>query len=133
MDIKVELKGYEVKPEEATDMAFKVATTFAFREAIKSTTSVLLEPMFKVEVVTPEEFMGNVVGDLNARRGKVHNMAPRSGMQVIDASAPLKSLFGYATELRSFSQGRATFSMEFEEYAELPPKVQAEVLAEIGR
>lgn len=133
MDIKVALVDYEVRSDESTDMAFKVATTMAFREAIKSTDSVLLEPMFKVEVVTPEEFMGNVVGDLNSRRGKVHNMTPRAGMQVVDASAPLKSLFGYATELRSFSQGRATFSMEFEEYSVLPPKVQSEILAEIGR
>jgi elongation factor G len=94
---------------------------------------VLLEPIFKLEIFTPEDFMGTVIGDLNARRGKVHSMSPKPGGQVIQAEAPLASLFGYATDIRSLSQGRATFSMEFQQYAPVPPKVEAEILGRMGR
>jgi elongation factor G len=86
-----------------------------------------------MEITTPDDFMGAVIGDLNSRRGKVHNIAPKPGGQVIQAEAPLASLFGYATELRSLTQGRASFSMEFQEYSPLPPKVEAEILAKLGR
>jgi elongation factor G len=122
-----------VIPEEASAMAFKVASANAFRDAIKNARVTLLEPFFKVEVVTPEESMGNVIGDLNSRRGKVNNMHPRGNVQVIDAEMPLQTMFGYATDLRSISQGRATFSMEFHEYVPVPPKVEQEILARMGR
>lgn len=114
-------------------MAFKVASSLAFRDAIKKVRSQLLEPIFKLEIFTPEEFMGSIIGDLNSRRGKIHSMNPKGNGQVVQADAPLATLFGYATELRSMSQGRANFSMEFLEYAPVAPKVEAEILAQMGR
>ena len=114
-------------------MAFKVAASQALREALKAVKSQLLEPVFKLEVFTPEDFMGTVIGDLNSRRGKVHAMNPKPGGQQILAEAPLASLFGYATELRSLTQGRANFSMEFQQYAPVSPKVEAEILNKLGR
>jgi elongation factor G len=128
VDVGVTLKSVKVIPEEASAMAFKVASANAFREAVRSAKAVLLEPTFKIEVVTPEEAMGNVIGDLNSRNGKVNNMYPRGNTQVIEAEMPLRSMFGYATDIRSISQGRATFSMEFKEYSQVPPKVEQEIL-----
>ena len=128
VDVGVVLKTAKVIPEEASAMAFKVAAANAFREAVRSAQSVLLEPTFKIEVVTPEEAMGNVIGDLNSRNGKVNNMYPRGKMQIIEAEMPLRAMFGYATDIRSISQGRATFSMEFKEYSPVPPKVVQEIL-----
>ncbi|HPI41762.1 MAG TPA: elongation factor G, partial [Pseudobdellovibrionaceae bacterium] len=91
-------------------------------------------PLFKLEVVVPDDFVGNVVGDLNSRRGKIHSISLRPGRgQIISAEAPLANLFGYATDVRSLSQGRASFAMEFKEYAPVPPKVRNEVLHKIGR
>jgi elongation factor G len=133
VDIAVTLKSVKVIPEESSAMAFKIAAANAFREAIRSAKVTLLEPYFKVEVVSPEESMGNVIGDLNSRRGKVNNMYPRGNVQIIEAEMPLQTMFGYATDLRSISQGRATFSMEFHEYAPVPPKVEQEILAHMGR
>jgi elongation factor G len=127
------LKSVEMRDKESSEMAFKVAAAMAFRGAVKQVKSQLLEPVFKLEIFTPEDFMGSVIGDLNGRRGKVHSMTPKPGGQVIQAEAPLASLFGYATDLRSLSQGRASFSMEFLEYASLPAKVEAEILQKLGR
>ncbi|MBX3021635.1 MAG: elongation factor G [Bdellovibrionales bacterium] len=124
---------FGTRDKESTEMAFKVATSQALREALKSVKSQLLEPFFKLEIFTPEDFMGTVIGDLNARRGKVHSMTPKPGGQTIHAEAPLASLFGYATDLRSLTQGRASFSMEFLQYAPVPPKVEAEILSKMGR
>lgn len=128
VDVGVTLKSVKVIPEEASAMAFKVAAANAFRESVRSAKAVLLEPTFKIEVVTPEEAMGNVIGDLNSRNGKVNNMYPRGNTQVIEAEMPLRSMFGYATDIRSISQGRATFSMEFKEYSQVPPKIEQEIL-----
>ena len=89
--------------------------------------------MFKVEVVTPDEFMGGVIGDLNSRRGKVLSMSAKAGRQVIDAESPLMAMFGYATDLRSLTQGRGTFSMEFKQFAATPPRVSQEILQKLGR
>ena len=114
-------------------MASRVAAGNAVREALKSAKVQLLEPMFKVEVVVPEDFMGNVIGDLNGRRGKVHSMTPKAGQQVVDAEAPLMNMFGYATDLRSISQGRASFAMEFKNYSLVPPKIESEILKGLGR
>jgi len=133
MGVKVTLISFKMRDKESTEMAFKVASSMALREALKSVKSQLLEPVFKLEIFTPEDFMGTVIGDLSARRGKVHSMTPKSGGQVIHAEAPLASLFGYATDIRSLSQGRASFSMEFQQYSPVAPKVEAEILSKLGR
>ncbi len=133
IDVGVTLVGCEVRQDESSAMAFKIAAANAFREALMNAKSVILEPVFAVEVVTPEESMGNVIGDLNSRRGKVQNMTPRGKTQVIKAEMPLAAMFGYATDVRSISQGRATFTMEFLEYCLVPPKVEKEILAHMGR
>jgi elongation factor G len=134
LGLTVQLKSFEMRDKESSEMAFKVASAMAFREAVRQVKSQMLEPIFKLEIFTPDDFTGAVIGDLNARRGKVNNMTPKpGGGQVINAEAPLASLFGYATDIRSLSQGRASFSMEFQEYSALPPKVEAEVLSKLGR
>lgn len=128
------LVGVEARPETSNEMAFKAAASLAFRDAVKTSAVELLEPVFKLEITSPDDFVGNVVGDLNARRGKIHSMSMKAGGgQVITADAPLATLFGYATDVRSLSQGRASFSMEFLEYAPVPPKVRAEILQKLGR
>jgi elongation factor G len=133
IDVKITLLEAQARDIESTEMAFKVAASTAFREAIKKSKSQLLEPLFRVEAVTPDDFMGNVIADINARRGRVLQMNPRSGLQVIAAEVPLTNLFGYATDIRSISQGRASFSMEFLHYAPVPPKVEQEILTQLGR
>lgn len=133
IDVGVSLVGANVNPDEASAMAFKIAAANAFREALKGAKSQILEPIFKIEVVTPEESTGSIIGDLNSRRGKVNQMIVRGGYNVIEAEMPLQTMFGYATDLRSISQGRAVFSMEFVEYAVVPLKVEQEILQRIGR
>lgn len=133
IDVKITLLGIELRDKESTEMAFKVASAQAFREAIKIAKSQLLEPMFKVEALTPDDFMGNVIADLNSRRGKVLQMNPKAGLQAISAEVPLVNLFGYATDIRSISQGRASFSMEFQQYEVVPTKVENEILTRLGR
>ncbi len=119
--------------ETSTEIAYKAAASMASREIFRNAQAELLEPVFKVEIVTPEEFMGGIMGDLNARRGKVHSMSMKHKSQVIQSDVPLANLFGYATDLRSLSQGRASFSMEFLEYSVVPAKAKDEVLKKIGR
>jgi elongation factor G len=132
--IKGTLTAIDIRPDAAHEMAFKAASSLAFREAVKNAQVELLEPVFKVEVSCPDEFVGNVVGDLNSRRGKILSMnVKQGGGQVISAEAPLASLFGYATDVRSLSQGRASFSMEFLEYSVVPTKVKNEILHKMGR
>jgi elongation factor G len=133
VDTAVVLKRATVVPDQASAIAFRVASANAVRTALRSASAILLEPTFKAEVLTPEEFMGNVIADLNARRGKVNTMAAKGRLQAIQAEMPLQTMFGYATDLRSVSQGRATFSMEFLEYTPVPPKVQQEILKGMGR
>ena len=99
----------------------------AFKEAMKKADPVLLEPIMKVEVTTPEEYMGDVIGDLNSRRGRIEGMEARMGAQVITAYVPLSEMFGYATDLRSKSQGRAVYSMQFDHYSEVPKSIQEKV------
>jgi translation elongation factor EF-G len=134
LGIRGTLTAVETRPDASTEMAFKAATSLAFRDAVKNANVELMEPIFKLEVTCPDDFVGNVVGDLNARRGKIlaMNVKPGGG-QVISAEAPLASLFGYATDVRSLSQGRASFSMEFLEYAVVPPKAKTEILHKLGR
>lgn len=132
-DLEVRLVSAEYNQENASEMAYKVAGANAFREAARKADPQLLEPVFKVEVTTPDEFMGGVIGDLNARRGKVLSMTAKTGRQVVDSEAPLAAMFGYATDLRSLTQGRGTFSMEFKQFAPTPPKVTQEILQKLGR
>jgi elongation factor G len=101
----------------------------AFSEAAKRAKPTLLEPIFKVEVVTPEEFMGDVIGDLNRRRGRIEGMEARGNAQVVNAFVPLSEMFGYSTDLRSATQGRATYTMQFERYDEVPGNVSEEIVA----
>lgn len=128
------LTSVDTKQNASHEIAFKAATSLAFREAMKKVQAELLEPIFKIEVTTPDEFVGNVVGDLNSRRGKIISMNVKpGGGQVISAEAPLATLFGYATDVRSLSQGRASFSMEFLEYAIVPGRAKNEILQRLGR
>ena len=133
MDFTATLTKVEYNEETSVEMAYKIAAANAFREAARNADPVLLEPVFKVEVATPDEFMGGVIGDLNSRRGKVHSMSARRGVQVVDAEVPLASMFGYATDLRSLTQGRGTFTMEFKQYSGVPPKISQEILTKMGR
>jgi elongation factor G len=114
---------------DSSEMAFKVAGSLAFQDAAARAKAVLLEPLMEVEVVTPEEFMGDVIGDINSRRGKITHLEPRSGSQVISAFVPLAEMFGYATQLRSMTQGRATYTMQFDHYDEVPRSIADEIIA----
>ena len=111
-------------------MAFKIAGAQALKEAVQKAKPVLLEPMMAVDVITPEEYMGEVIGDVNARRGQVHSMEDRSGAKVVKATVPLSSMFGYVGDLRSKTQGRANYTMIFDSYAEVPTNVAQEIIAE---
>ena len=110
-------------------MAFEIAARAAFREGIAKAGPVLLEPMMKVEVVTPEEYMGDIIGDLNSRRGRVSGMETRGGAQVVNAHVPLSSMFGYSTDLRSSTQGRATYTMTFDHYDQVPKAIAEEIIS----
>jgi elongation factor G len=127
VDVKVELFDGSYHEVDSSELAFKIAGSMAFKDACRKANPVLLEPIMKVEVVTPEEYMGDVVGDLNRRRGKVNAMNQRGNARVIDALVPLGEMFGYATELRSITQGRASYTMQFEHYEEVPPNISKEI------
>jgi elongation factor G len=128
VDIRVTLVDGKYHDTDSSEIAFKVAGSLAFQEAAKRAKPVLLEPVFAVEVVTPEEYMGDVIGDLNRRRGRVHGMEPRGNAQVVTAHVPLSEMFGYATDVRSMSQGRATYTMQFDSYEEVPPNIAEKVV-----
>jgi len=129
VDITVELIDGSYHEVDSSEMAFKIAGSLAFREAAKKAKAALLEPIEDVEVVVPEEYMGDVMGDLNSRRGHILGMEPRPGVQAIRAQVPLATMFGYATDLRSVTQGRATYTMQFSHYAEVPPSIAEEIVA----
>src|SRR4051812_19289299 len=128
VDVRVRLVDGKYHETDSSEIAFKVAGSLAFKEAAKRPKPVLLEPIFKVEVVTPEEFMGDVIGDLNRRRGRVEGMEPRGNAQVVTAHVPLSEMFGYVTDLRSNTQGRATSTMQFERYEEVPPNIAEKIV-----
>ena len=128
LDFKVRLIDGSYHEVDSSEMAFKVAGSMAFKEAMRKADPMLLEPIMKVVVLTPDEYMGDIMGDLNSRRGRIEGMEARSGGQSITAHAPLSEMFGYATSVRSSSQGRATFSMEFANYAEVPKSVQERIV-----
>ena len=129
-DVKVTLYDGSYHEVDSSEMAFKIAGSMAIKKALRAANPVLLEPIFKVEVTTPEEYMGDVIGDLNSRRGQVSGMTDRNNAKIIDAEVPLAQMFGYATDLRSKTQGRASYSMEFEKYVEVPKNIAQQVIDE---
>jgi elongation factor G len=128
-DIKVTLYDGSFHEVDSSEMAFKLAGSMGFREGARKANPVILEPMMKVEVEVPEDFMGDVIGDISKRRGQVSGMSDRSGNKIVDASVPLAEMFGYSTDLRSMTQGRATYAMEFHHYEEVPANVAKEIIA----
>ncbi len=131
VDVKVELTYGSYHEVDSSEMAFKIAGSMAFKEAAKKAHPVILEPMMNVEVVTPDAFMGDVLGDLSARRGKIGGMTQRGEAQVIASTVPLSEMFGYSTKLRSMSQGRAVYSMEFAHYEEVPKSKAEEIINKV--
>jgi elongation factor G len=127
VDIKAILYDGSYHEVDSSEIAFKIAASMAFKEAAKKAQPVILEPVMSVEVVVPPEYMGDVIGDLNSRRGKIRGMEDRAGAKVVVAHVPLAEMFGYATDLRSRTQGRATFTMQFALYDEVPAQKQAEL------
>ncbi|WP_414717923.1 elongation factor G, partial [Thermus thermophilus] len=128
VDIKVTLYDGSYHEVDSSEMAFKIAGSMAIKEAVQKGDPVILEPIMRVEVTTPEEYMGDVIGDLNARRGQILGMEPRGNAQVIRAFVPLAEMFGYATDLRSKTQGRGSFVMFFDHYQEVPKQVQEKLI-----
>jgi elongation factor G len=128
VDVRVTLVDGKYHDTDSSEIAFKVAGSLAFQEAAKRAKPVLLEPVFSVEVVTPEEYMGDVIGDLNRRRGRVEGMEPRGNAQVVRGHVPLSEMFGYATDVRSMTQGRATYTMQFDRYEEVPSNIAERVI-----
>jgi elongation factor G len=132
VDVRAILLDGKYHEVDSSELAFKIAGSIAFKEAADKAHPVLLEPVMEVEVVTPQEFMGDVIGDLNSRRGKILEMESRAGAQVIAARVPLANMFGYATRLRSITQGRATYTMQFAVYEPVPPQIYEELAARSG-
>jgi elongation factor G len=130
VDIKVTLVDGSYHEVDSSEMAFKIAGSMALKEGMKKANAVLLEPMMKVDVVTPEDYMGDVMGDLNSRRGRIEGMEAKNGLQVITASVPLAEMFGYATVLRSRTQGRGTFSMQISHFEEVPKSIQEAIVGD---
>jgi elongation factor G len=132
VDIKVRLTDGSYHEVDSSEMAFKIAGSMGFKEACRRGKPTLLEPVMDVEVVTPEEYMGAIVGDLNSRRGRIISMEARGTSQVIRANVPLGQMFGYATEMRSMTQGRATYTMQFARYEEVPTAIAEEIMAKVA-
>jgi elongation factor G len=132
VDVHVQLLDGDYHDVDSSEMVFKIAGTMGFKEAVRKASPVLLEPIMAVEVVTPEEYMGDVIGDLNSRRGKVGKMEQRGNNQVVSAEVPLSEMFGYSTDLRSKTQGRATYTMQFHSYQQTPRNVQEEIVARVN-
>jgi elongation factor G len=131
VDVKVTLRDGSYHEVDSSEVAFKVAGSMAFQDAASRAGAILLEPVMNVEVTTPEDYIGAVIGDLNSRRGNVHEVETRPGMQILAAHVPLQRMFGYATDLRSATQGRATFSMRFDHYAPVPAAVSQEIIERV--
>jgi elongation factor G len=129
VDVKVTLKDGAYHEVDSSELAFKIAGSMVFKEAARRADPVLMEPMMSVEVTTPEDFMGDVIGDLNSRRGQIQAMDERGGNRIVRAVVPLTEMFGYVGDLRSKTQGRASYSMQFDSYAEVPGNVAKEIIA----
>jgi elongation factor G len=132
VDVRIQLVDGSYHEVDSSEMAFKIAGSMAFKEAMKRAQPKLLEPVMLVEVTTPEDYLGDVMGNLNSRRGRVEGMKPIGNAQVVRAMVPLAEMFGYATDLRSMSQGRATFHMEFDHYEEVPQSIATELISAAG-
>jgi elongation factor G len=132
VDIKVTLTDGAYHEVDSSELAFKIAGSMAFKKAAALANPVLLEPVMNVEVTTPEDYMGEVIGDLNSRRGQIQGTDSRGNAQVVEAMVPLANMFGYVNELRSFSQGRAQYTMQFSHYDEVPANVAEEVKAKLA-
>ena len=128
VDVKVELIDGSSHDVDSSEMAFKIAGSMAIQEAARKADPVLLEPVMSVEVVTPEDFLGDVIGDLSRRRGKVQGQEQRGNALAVQAFVPLGEMFGYATDLRSSTQGRATYTMQFERYEQVPSNIAEEIV-----
>jgi elongation factor G len=129
VDVRVRLTYGSYHDVDSSEMAFKIAGSIAVKKAARLASPVLLEPIMAVEVVTPEDYMGDVIGDLSSRRGRIEGMEQKGNGQTIRALVPLADMFGYATDLRSRTQGRATYTMQFQEYAEVPESISKEIVA----
>jgi elongation factor G len=130
-DVKVTLFDGSYHEVDSSEMAFKIAASMGVKTAVEKAKPVLLEPIMAVEVVVPEEYMGDVIGDLNSRRGRVEGMELRGTSQIIRASVPLSEMFGYATDLRSRTQGRGSFTMHFSRYDEVPANIADEIISKV--
>jgi elongation factor G len=133
VDLKVTLIDGSYHEVDSSEMAFKIAGSMGFKEGARRANPILLEPLMSIEIITPEEFMGQVVSDLNSRRGKTTQVEYRGGSNVISGEAPLANMFGYATDLRSLTQGRATFTLKFSHYSPVPATVREEILSQLKR
>jgi elongation factor G len=131
VDVKAELIFGSYHDVDSSEMAFKIAGSMAVKEAVKKANPIILEPIMKVEVTSPADYMGDVLGDLSSRRGKIGGMNQRGEAQVIDAQVPLSEMFGYSTRLRSMTQGRAAYSMEFSHYEEVPKSKAEEIMSKV--
>jgi len=132
VDVKVSLFDGSYHDVDSSEIAFKIAASMAFKDGCKKAGAQILEPIMKCEVVVPEANMGDVIGDLNSRRGKIMQMEPQGSVQVIQAQVPLAEMFGYATQVRSLSQGRATYTMEFSHYEPVPTNIANEIIAKVS-
>ncbi len=132
VDVKVQLIDGSYHDVDSSERAFKIAGSIAFKEAMKRAKPKLLEPVMAVEVTTPEEYLGDVMGNLNGRRGRIESMNPVGNGQVIAAIVPLSEMFGYATDLRSMTQGRAEFTMQFERYEDVPQSIASDIVDSQG-
>jgi len=133
VDVKVTLYDGSFHEVDSNEMAFKIAGSMALQEGVRRATPIILEPIMKVEVTVPEEYMGDIMGDLNSKRGRIQQMSDRSNNKIVDALVPLAEMFGYATNLRSMTQGRGTSTMEFDHYEEVPRNVAEEIIAKRGK
>ncbi|NUQ83003.1 MAG: elongation factor G [Bacteroidetes bacterium] len=132
VDVKVKLFDGSFHPVDSSEMAFKIAGSMAVKAGCRKATPVILEPIFSVEVVTPEEYMGDIMGDLNSRRGRIEGISSRNDAQVVKAMVPLSEMFGYATVMRSMTQGRAIYTMTFDHYAEVPKSITEQIIEKSG-
>src|SRR5205085_1835951 len=131
VDVRATLVHGSYHDVDSSEMAFKIAGSLAVKKAARKASPVLLEPIMGVEVVTPEDYMGDVIGDLSSRRGRIEGMEQRGSSHVIRAQVPLSDMFGYSTDLRSRTQGRATYTMQFHSYQEVPESISREIIARI--
>ena len=133
VDVKVTLYDGSFHEVDSSEMAFKIAGSMAFKEACRKAGPVLLEPIMKVDVIVPDDYLGNVIGDLNSRRGQIQGQENRTGATQVDSLVPLANMFGYATDLRSSTQGRGQYSMEPHSYVQIPKNIAEKIVAERGR